>query len=132
MMKFNNENLAATRKQLALEEAVVPNSAAAARLHTERINQLNRTILNWNDNKEAQRVSNFDPSAGVKFTDQNGTELPFEVKPTWVDQTKVGVTRLEYKVTLPNSEVRKYERRVRVSKYEVQAFGISDLQVPAK
>lgn len=131
-MEYNNKNLETIKKQLEMEKTVTPKSSIEARLKAEKIKNLSEAILSWDNKKHAQEVSTFDPSEGVKFTDQSGTELPFNVTPTWVDQTKTGVTKLEYKVTLPNAEVRKFERRVRVGAYKVQANGIDDLQIPIK
>ncbi|WP_057881659.1 hypothetical protein [Companilactobacillus kimchiensis] len=141
-----------------LEELTVePNSMATSLVHVNKIHNLQTTLeeASFQGNAKAkdaleigQRYSNkmklktdransvakekstFDPMTGVKATDWLGNDLSVTVKPTWVDQTKSGTTRLTYRVSDRNKQVHYFNREVTVLDSDIKISGINDIDIP--
>jgi len=109
------------------EAAVKPNSWAESLLHANKLEELKRELET--EESGAKEKSTFDPMQGVKFVDQFGDVLPTTVEPTWVDQTKEGVTELKYEVTDPDGEKYRFNRKITVSKYQIKVSGIDDINL---
>jgi len=106
--------------------AVGPDSSESL-LHANKLEELKRELET--EESGAKEKSTFDPMQGVKFVDQFGDVLPTTVEPTWVDQTKEGVTELKYEVTDPDGEKYRFNRKITVSKYQIKVSGIDDINL---
>jgi len=125
-MKDIEEIKKAYEKELNVKPGSMPESLA----HGHRLEELKNDMDNYEKEKHAYEVSNYDLLKGVKFTDQFGNQLRASVKPDWIDQTKVGETVVKYEVLDDDKQKHIFERKVTVSRFEITPEGLNDIVIP--
>jgi len=104
-----------------------PHSWAESLAHANKLTNLKKELSEAEADDRSK--STFDPLLGVKFTDEFGRVLPVTVEPSWVNQTKEGTTVLTYMVKDIDSQVHTFKRRVTVSKHQISAYGIENVEI---